>query len=310
MLGIVILNYKNYNETLRCIDNIFFVKIDEAFIIYVVDNASPNESYSVLSKTYHNKINIKVIQSGKNGGFSFGNNVGFRAAIEDGCDKILCTNSDVEFKEDSIYVLCKDMDEHTECAVIGPKVLCHDGSIQNATRRILTPRRFLMRHKPFSFFDWLGIEKKYSYGDYKYDKPTYIEGMVSGCCFMMRASAIVRIGYLDENVFLYHEENILAAKLRKAGYKVMLNPKAEIIHFGGKSTGGNTAFIRYNSFYSALYYFWFYSETSRASFNLIWAYIKCVFLFKSLFDGEYKTYYKKLKSEIKKMKKCRRDSRC
>lgn len=307
MLGIVILNYKTYDETIRCIENILSVKIVELYKIYIVDNDSPNESYNILCDRFCTYSNIKVIQSGENGGFSYGNNIGFRAAIGDGCDKILCTNNDVEFKNDAISIMCEDLNAHSECAVIGPKVLCSDGDIQNGNRRYLTVKRFIMRHKPFSFFDWFGIEKKYTYSSYRYDKPIYIEGMVSGCCFLMRSSVIQQVGYLDDNIFLYHEENILAAKLKRVGYKVLLDPSAEIIHYGGKTTGSNSAFLRYHSFYSVLYYFWHYTKVSKISFNIVGMFIKSMFFIKSFKNIEYKNYYKRLKIDIRNLKRSNRN---
>lgn len=304
MLGIVILNYKTFEETINCVCNINSLNTIEQFKIYIVDNCSPNESYEILSSKFKNCEQVKVIQSGKNGGFSYGNNIGFKAAIKDGCDKILCTNNDVEFEENSINIMCKDLDSLDDCSVVGPKVYNKDGSIQNNNRRILTVKRFLLRHKPFSLFDWFGIEKKYTYSDYKYDNSIYIEGMISGCCFMIKTDDLIKIDLLDENVFLYHEEQILGAKLRKCGLKVRLNPQSHIIHFGGKTTGRASAFLRYHSFYSALYYFKFYSDISRQSFNFVTFYVKTLFLFKSLVNKEYKQFYQLLRINIKKLKKC------
>ena len=306
MLGIVILNYKTYQETIKCVNNILSLNIREAYRIYVIDNDSPNESLTVLKEKYVDYSVITVISSGKNGGFSYGNNVGFKLAYSDGCDKILCTNNDVEFNDDSIDILCSDLDQHSECAVVGPKVLCANGEIQNGIKGVLTVKRFIMRHKPFSFFDWFGIEKRYTYRNYSYDKPIYVNGMVSGCCFIIRSSAIHEIGYLDENVFLYHEENILAAKLLKADYKIRLNPCAEVIHFGGKTTGKPTAFLRYHSFISVLYYFWHYTETTKFSFMIVCLIIKSMFFFKSITDQKYKEYYLELKKYIKELKKSER----
>ena len=304
MLGIVILNYKTFNDTVNCVESILKVIGNIQYTVYIVDNMSPDGSFERLSAEYGGRENIRVIPSGKNGGFSYGNNVGFRAAISDGCDKILCTNSDVEFKQNSIDIMIKDLDEIADCAVVGPKVYCGDGSVQNANKGVLNAFRFFMRRKPFSWFDWFGVEKRYSYLNYKYDAPIYIDGMVSGCCFMIRSSVLAEIGFLDERVFLYHEENILGAKLHKAGYKVRLNPQSEVIHFGGKSTGGGkSAFVRYHMMASALYYFKNYADISRFSYWAVRNFVKCMFFFKGILNKEYKQYYRKLKKLVKMMKR-------
>ena len=106
MIGIVILNYKNYQDTIACVNNISQQKMS-SYSIYIVDNDSQDLSYEKLVEKYTDQAQIKVLQSGKNGGYSFGNNVGFRVAIEDGCDFLLCTNNDVEFYPNCIVQLEK-----------------------------------------------------------------------------------------------------------------------------------------------------------------------------------------------------------
>lgn len=306
MIGIVILNYKNYQETISCVENIRETNQSLNYKIYIVDNCSPNESCEILSEKFNNSKDICLLQSDKNGGFSYGNNFGFKAAVSDGCELILCTNSDVEFNENSIPNMVKAIEESENCAVVGPKVYCGDGTVQNANKGILTAKVFVMHHKPFLWFDWLGTDKKYTYAGYKYDKPIQITGMVSGCCFLIRSAVLEEIGYLDENVFLYHEEDILGAKLREKGYCVILDPSAEIVHFGGKSTPSDYAFVRYHKLYSGLYYLWNYVGTSKCGFAFVGLVVKTMFFAKSIFNKAYRKYYKKLMFDIKNLKKSKR----
>lgn len=303
MLGIIILNYNSYQETITCVNNIRQTNQDLDYRIYIVDNCSVNESCQVLYENFHEQADIVLLQSGRNGGFSYGNNVGFKAAISDGCDKLLCTNNDVEFNEDSIPRMIEALESNKGCAVVGPKVYCADGSLQNANKGVLTAGVFIMHHKPFVWFDWFGIDKKYKYVSYKYDKPIQIKGMVSGCCFLIKSDILVEIGYLDENVFLYHEEDILGAKLRQRGYSVILEPSSEIIHFGGKSTPANSAFVRYHTFYSGLYYLRNYTNTSKCSFSFVCGIVKMMFWAMKIRNRKYAPYYKKLKEDVKKLKK-------
>lgn len=306
-LAIVILNYKTYQDVFTCVDSIRSTIGDISYKIYIVDNYSPNESVEKLSNAYMNAQDIILIANDKNDGFSAGNNIGFKAAIADGYDTILCSNPDVLYYKDAISIMLNTLYANERCGVVGPKVYKPNGTIQNCNKGILSAATFILRRRGFSIFDWFGLEKKYTYVGYDYSQPLYPAGMVSGCCFMIKSALLKEINYLDENVFLYHEEDILGAKLRRAKYFVMLQPTAEIVHVEGKSTGGTSPFTRYCTFYSGLYYLWKYSNCSKFAFRMASFCVKLLISVYSLKDKNYKQYYKKLKSAIRDIKKTRRE---
>ena len=303
MLGIVILNYKNFADTLTCVDSIRANNIDGDYRIYIVDNASPNESQGVLTEKYAEDDGITLIYSDTNGGFSAGNNIGLRQAVKDGCEAVLCTNSDVVFKDDCINQLKRTLFADQSCAVVGPKVYDGNGQIQNRNKGKLTASIFILKRKGFGWLDVKKKQRKYAYVDYDYSYNLKPEGMVSGCCFMIKANVLEKIDYLDENVFLYHEEDILGAKLRSINMYPLLDVTAEIIHLEGQSTGGLNAFLRYNTLYSGLYYLKKYTDTKKIAFNFACFVAKIMFFIKSLTNKEYKENYKKLKNKIKMLKK-------
>ena len=92
--GIVILNYNEYTLTAELLAGIKdFPEIDN---IVVVDNASSDDSYSRLKK--YESPKISVIQSGRNGGYSFENNAGAKYLIEKFHPDIIgIANPDVKF---------------------------------------------------------------------------------------------------------------------------------------------------------------------------------------------------------------------
>ena len=96
---------------------------------------------------------------------------------------------------------------------------------------------------------------------------------------------------------------MLGAKLRKINKKVCLEPKAEILHYGGKSTGGVSPFIRYCTFYSGMYYLCAYGQSSRFSTRFAMFMIKRIMGVYSLFNKEYREYNKKLKKDFKEFRK-------
>lgn len=310
MLGVVILNFNTFQYTVQCVESVRLSDdIPDSLRIYIVDGCSTDGSYERL-KDYASKLRderIVIIQADKNGGFSYGNNYGLRLAVKDGCDNILCTNSDVVFNSGAIKIMMNDLLQYKDCAVVGPKVYCDDGTIQNCNVGELTVFKFIMRKKPLCFFDFFGINKKYNYSDYDYSDYLY-PTMVSGCCFMIRSDVLEKMHFLDEDVFLYYEENILGAKIKTFGMKVMLDPKAEIIHYGGKSTGGNSPFLRYHNYISALYFLYHYKHISKFTLHWLAFFMKVNFFIAGLFKKGYWDYIGQIGSRVTHIAKKRKES--
>lgn len=121
MIGIVILNYENWQDTYRCIKSINSNPPRENFQIILVDNASksvPKYNLEEFINTYH----VIFIRNKKNFGYNAGNNVGIKKAQELGCSFILISNNDVLFKKNTIQVLCDFLKSNPEVGIVGPKI--------------------------------------------------------------------------------------------------------------------------------------------------------------------------------------------
>ena len=234
--GIVILNFNEYPVTEELLSHI--KDCPEIEHIVIVDNASTDDSYVQLSK-YHNE-KITLLQSGRDGGYSFGNNVGARYLIENFHPDIIgIANPDTEFDGAFVgkikqmfeaypdYAMLTGLmsnhtrgnlgvdfleDESTPLAFIG--AICHELFIRpfvNLSRKIF--RRNVM--KP---------ERYYTRLQEIIHSPCEVNQVwgVGGSLFFIRTEDFEAAGMFDENIFLYYEEHILAYKInrrlwRKAG---------------------------------------------------------------------------------------------
>jgi len=88
---------------------------------------------------------------------------------------------------------------------------------------------------------------------------------VSGASLMLRRKALEETGLLDENFFLYFEDNDLCLRLRQKGWKVYFNPKVEVVHLGGESLAKNEP-ARAEYYHSLIY---FYSKHCRKKAGLL-----------------------------------------
>jgi GT2 family glycosyltransferase len=72
------------------------------------------------------------------------------------------------------------------------------------------------------------------------DRPQPAE-MVSGCCVLVSAETFRRVGYFDEDFFLYYEDVDFFTRCRRAGLKVVYAAHAVVEHRERSSSGGSIA---------------------------------------------------------------------
>lgn len=221
--GIVIVNYNDYESTFRLIENIKKYKILAKIVI--VDNNSTDEEKKKLRTIKHRKV--KIIENTENKGYSYAINIGAKYLISlYGKCNIVVSNSDVIINEEKhIKELLKTL-LNKDIAVASP-VIFENGKL-NRGWQITTPREdiLMMLPKVYSFF-----EKRFRYykEEHYIDKESIVD-VVSGCFFLIKSTVLEEIDFLDENVFLYYEENILAKKLKRLGLKSVINNQVVIIH--------------------------------------------------------------------------------
>lgn len=226
-LGIVILNYNDYETTLNLVNVIKSYR--EIDYIVVVDNASPNNSYKYLLE--QNDKKWILIQATQNKGYASGNNIGIRYLIDKfNVDIIGIINPDVIFTNEFIYQIKKSFVENINYSIITGLQLKPDGSInknaywEDATVvRLLISNSYILTKIQNMFCDV--ISKKL-----KRENKIIDIASVEGSCFFIRSKDMQSIGLFDENTFLFCEEGILAKKLKKINKKIGVNKEISFVH--------------------------------------------------------------------------------
>lgn len=204
--------------------------------------------------------------SSTNTGYADGNNKGLRLAYgDDEVDTVMILNSDILFVEDIIPELKLIQSSISDCGIVSPILYKRnlEGLDLNCARLAQTLRQIIGWNfaLPFKWvFKCLDRKKNSRYilsgkeVESLPDKPIKID-MPSGSCMLMTKELVEKIDGFDSNTFLYHEENILEAKIKQAGKNSYLAPKLKCIHLGATTTKKSpSAFVAKCSLKSQRYY--------------------------------------------------------
>ena len=281
MVGIVILNYINWEDSYHCIKSILKTTKNISFKIYLVDNCSPNKMTNNIKLLLEQYDTIEFLSAKKNLGYSAGNNIGIARAKKEKCKAILIANNDVRFTKDSIEKMFYYLQEHKEVGIVGPMILDQNKKIQkqNLCKKTGLKEKYLVRTRLNVLFrkqyrDYFGLNKDY--------RKTFEVFAVLGCCFMMSDICAEQVTPLDENTFLYEEELILGIRMEESKLKTIYFPESIIYHLHGKSTENVRAFAFQCNVESEIYYCKKYLDASVCKIFLLYLYrvllyfIRCV----------------------------------
>lgn len=255
-IAIIILNYNTYNDTVICVNSIKKHTSCRNYKIFIVDNASPDKSGKELAAKYYHDEVISVIQSSANLGFSGGNNIGIKAALNAGFKYVYLLNSDIILQNDAFAFMQKALTSNENVAVVGPTIFNREGQYAQFARRALSLSMFLAsRRAVVSIFPQL--KERLRFHKYNHEHDFIFDGMVYGCCFGIKADFIRKTKSLDENIFMYYEEDVLAYLLKNEEKKAMIIANATVIHSEGiatkKSSPDRMLFTRFYRWTSVLY---------------------------------------------------------
>jgi N-acetylglucosaminyl-diphospho-decaprenol L-rhamnosyltransferase len=200
--------------------------------VVVVDHGSTDGTVDFVRERFPE---VRLIEQ-ENKGMGGGNNAGMRAV--DGRYFFLL-NSDAWVVGDALDRLVEFADEHPEAAVVGPKLLNTDGTLQRSVRgeptlwRLATEYLFIRKLAPRS----KRLNPLYR-GDFDHDRVAEVDWLF-GPALLVRREAADAVGLFDEDFFMFSEEVDWMTRFRRAGWKVLFFPGTQVVHVGGASHGGN-----------------------------------------------------------------------
>jgi len=198
-----------------------------ALEIIVVDNGSTDGSPAVVREfqAQNPKLKIELIENKRNLGYGTANNQGMKKATG---NYFLLLNSDTIVKNNAPVKMAQFLASQPAAGVVGCRLLNPDGTPQPSAGKfpslgVVWVMLFAER--------WLGGRLvRFSYRQVKE------VDWVMGAALLVKREVVDRVGMMDEGIFMYMDEIEWCYRIKKAGFKVLFYPGAEIIHFGGASS--------------------------------------------------------------------------
>jgi GT2 family glycosyltransferase len=217
----------------------------------VVDNTSSDGS----EQAAQHRTGIALLRMRENVGFAAGVNAGVSATT---APLVLLLNPDCRLTPGSVSALVEELQRYPQCAVIGPKTLNTDGTLQESARgdpNMLTGlfgrTTILSRLRP----DWRIVRRNLASAARSTGSGSSAVDWVSGACMLVRRDALQRVGGFDEGYFLYWEDADVCRRLRNAGWETRYAPGVSVIHDVGQSSRSARALANRAFHRSAYRYF-------------------------------------------------------
>lgn len=232
-ISVILVNYKSIQLTVDCIDSIRSCNTTVPYEIIVIDNHSQDDCVSELQKKFPD---VAVKDSGRNGGFAFGNNMGVRLAKG---KYLLLLNNDTEVKDGMLNALYEFAEKNPDVGMLGCRAMDRNGVELPVMHQYETLRRIWLQSNVKPTLENLGIQRAMVklFESRKESQEVFTTAeWIAGSAMFIRRDLYYQIGGLDENYFMYMEDEDLCHRLNDAGYKVGIIPFLGYVHYCGGST--------------------------------------------------------------------------
>jgi GT2 family glycosyltransferase len=223
-VGIVVLNWNGAAETVACLDSLAAATLDGAAIL-VVDNASEDDSVAQIRARFPGQ---EILALPENEGFAGGNNAAIRQLLERGVSAVLLLNNDTRVAPDFLPPLLETLAREPRCA-----------AVSSAIRRLDRPDMLDVAYSEWrldqrAIVHIVGVNALPAHG---FDSLREVQ-IATGCSVLLAAPALRDVGLFDDAYFAYHEDVDWCLRARRAGYRIMWDPRSRVFHRGSASTQG------------------------------------------------------------------------
>lgn len=245
-VGIVILNWNGYKDTLECLESINNLDLRGTNLrVLLVDNASSDNSVVEIKnkKSKIKNLDIKVLVNNDNLGFAGGNNVGIRYLLKKKVSHILILNNDTLVDKKFVFELVNFTKYNPGYGILSPKIYFAQGYEFHKARYKKNELGKVI-WAAGGEMDWNNVFGKNRGVDEvdqgQYDKSCEID-FATGAAMLVNSKLLNKIELFDEKYFMYFEDADFVTRSTKSGFKNYYVPKAMVWHKVAQSSaiGGN-----------------------------------------------------------------------
>ncbi|MHB1133320.1 MAG: glycosyltransferase family 2 protein [Chloroflexota bacterium] len=228
-LTAVIVSYNTRELLRRCLITAYAAAAADGLSleVVVVDNASADGSAAMVATEFPGAA---LVANERNFGFAAASNAGLRQAQG---RWLLLLNPDTELRAGALAVMLATVVSDARAACVGPSLVYGDGSPQHSCFRFPTVTMqfldlFPLHHRLLAS----RLNGRFPLGrrePFPIDHPL-------GACMLLRREALAAVGLLDEGFFIYVEEVDWCWRAKKAGWRILCEPRAVVVHHGAQST--------------------------------------------------------------------------
>lgn len=237
-INVSIINYRTGDMTVRCAASALEALAADGIRgrVTIVDNFSDDGSAERIADWLAGlpaDAPARLVRSPSNTGFSGGHNIGMDAAEADGGAEFhLLLNSDALVRPGALGALLRAARAAPDAGIVAPRLEWEDGTPQISSFRIPTAASELIRGAETG-----PVTRLLRRRDVPLEQPPRPEDIewVSFACVLLRDAALREAGRMDEGYFLYFEDIDMCWRIRRAGWRILHEPEARVVHLRGGS---------------------------------------------------------------------------
>jgi GT2 family glycosyltransferase len=240
---IVVVEYNGYADVVRLLESADRLHGKQELNVIVVSNTVSEESRILLNNLKSKYSYASFYHNPANSGYLGGINYGIGHALESSPEWIVCCNADIVFIDPNFIRNLSEVDVPSDVMALAPMILTRNGHNQNPfwENRFTKIRWLFYRVYYCNYFIYVlislcnALRHRLKGGrGVRIVSPLYEKAKTiyapHGACFILNRKYFKFYPFMDEAVFLWTEELVLAETIRNVKGSVWYAPELKVLH--------------------------------------------------------------------------------
>lgn len=241
-VSVIIVNFNGGPLLAECVRSVLESTVPVQ--VFVSDNASTDSSLIELRLLLGSDRRLRILENPANLGFARANN---RALPLTKSDFILFLNPDCIVGPETLARMLELFEEDPKIGMAGCLIRNPDGTEQPGCRRnIPTPWRTFVQITGLDRFQNVDARfRSYLHIGLPLPETAGPIEAISGAFMLIRRQALIEVGAMDEGYFMHFEDLDWCLRFQQHGWKVVFEPRVEVLHVGGVCTASRPIGVEY-----------------------------------------------------------------